>query len=74
MEGRKASLLEQERPNLFTTSVANIGIVLAGASGEQILTLVTCRPFGALAPGGPLRLVVRAAAVQGPIAGASPAR
>ncbi len=24
-EGRKASLLEQERPNIFTTSVANIG-------------------------------------------------
>ena len=24
-EGRKATLLEQERPNMFTTSVANIG-------------------------------------------------
>ena len=24
-EGKKASLIEQERPNMFTTSVANIG-------------------------------------------------
>lgn len=30
-EGRKASLVEQERPNMFTTSVANIG------PGEEIL-------------------------------------
>lgn len=33
-EGRKASLVEQERPNLFTTSVANIG------PGETIRVLI----------------------------------
>ncbi len=33
-EGRKASLLEQERPNVFTTSVANIG------PGEEIEVVI----------------------------------
>ncbi len=33
-EGRKASLVEQERPNVFTTSVANIG------PGEQIEVVI----------------------------------
>jgi Ca-activated chloride channel family protein len=39
-EGRKASLVEQERPNIFTTSVANIGPgekVAVGISYQQIL-------------------------------------
>jgi Ca-activated chloride channel family protein len=34
-EGRKASLVEQERPNLFTTSVANLG------PGEEIEVVLT---------------------------------
>lgn len=29
-------------------------------SGEELLTLVTCYPFDAMAPGGPLRFVVQA--------------
>jgi len=33
---------------------------LVGASGDTRLTLVTCYPFGALRPGGPLRYVVTA--------------
>ncbi len=32
-------------------------------AGEKLLTLVTCWPFDALVPGGPLRFVVRAEAV-----------
>jgi Ca-activated chloride channel family protein len=34
-DGRKASLVEQERPNLFTTSVANIG------PGERVTVLIS---------------------------------
>ena len=34
-EGRKASLVEQERPNIFTTSIANLG---PGESVEVVLT------------------------------------
>jgi Ca-activated chloride channel family protein len=33
-EGKKASLLEQERPNIFTTSVANIG------PGEEVTVVI----------------------------------
>lgn len=33
--------------------------------GDAVLTLVTCYPFDALAPGGPLRYVVRAELVDG---------
>lgn len=41
-EGKKAALVEQERPNLFTNSVANIG------PGEAIVTQITLQQ--ALAP------------------------
>ena len=40
-EGRKASLIEQQRPNLFTNEVANIGpgeIVIAQITFQQALT------------------------------------
>jgi len=34
------------------------------ASLEPVLTLITCYPFDAIVPGGPLRYVVRAAALK----------
>src|SRR5947207_13456263 len=33
-EGKKASLLEQQRPNLFTTSIANVG------AGEEVIVTI----------------------------------
>lgn len=45
-EGRKASLVEQERPNIFTTSVANIGpgeAVAVRISYQQILEYDSAR-------------------------------
>jgi sortase A len=46
--------------------VESLGIVhenqteVLGPSGDGTLTLVTCYPFDALVPGGPLRYVVKA--------------
>jgi sortase (surface protein transpeptidase) len=40
-------------------------LAILGDTGEPQLTLVTCFPFDAIAPGGPLRyVVVRAARVR----------
>jgi sortase A len=39
-------------------------LAILGDTGEPQLTLVTCFPFDAIAPGGPLRYVVRAARVR----------
>ena len=36
---------------------------IAPTEGVALLTLVTCYPFDAVVPGGPLRYVVRAVAV-----------
>jgi len=40
----------------------NTAPLMPGAAGSQ-LTLITCYPFAAVAPGGPLRWVVRATAI-----------
>ena len=93
-EGKRASLVEEERPNIFTTSVANIAPGAAitveieyqqairydgglfrlrfpmvigpryipGTDRSAGLVLVTCYPFDAVRPGGPLRYVVTARA------------
>jgi sortase A len=39
--------------------------VLAGADDARALVLVTCYPFDALRPGGPLRFLVLAEAERG---------
>jgi sortase A len=39
-------------------------LAILGDTGEPQLTLVTCFPFDAIAPGRPLRYVVRAARVS----------
>ena len=35
------------------------------ATGSRLLTLITCYPFDAIVPGGPLRYVVRAQGITG---------
>jgi Ca-activated chloride channel family protein len=62
-EGKRGGLVEQERPNVFTTSVANAVIGSAG-DGTAALVLVACYPFDAVNPGGPLRYVVAAEAAS----------
>jgi sortase A len=46
----------------------------AAAPGRRRLALVTCWPFDAIAPGGPLRYVVEAEAAGGPAPHAGPRR
>ncbi len=50
---------------------------LAPDDGRPILSLVTCYPFDAIVPGGPLRYVVTAAGIppdEGETTAAQPAR
>jgi Vault protein inter-alpha-trypsin domain len=76
-EGRQASLIDQERPNMFSAALANIApaaevtvriayldpLPYRDGRYQLSLPLVTCYPFDALLPGGPLRWVVTADAI-----------
>ena len=60
-QGRRASLVDQERSNVFDARTA----VLAGADNTAGMVLLTCYPFDAVRPGGPLRYLVLADADGG---------
>ncbi|MEM7584903.1 MAG: class GN sortase [Acidobacteriota bacterium] len=57
IEGRRRSYRVEE-----TLVVDQTAVEVLGATSEATLTLITCYPFDAVRPGGPLRYVVRAVA------------
>lgn len=54
-------------PESDTRWLRQWGGPVQGSAGDRVLTLVTCYPFDAVVPGGPLRFVARARGIDAPL-------